>query len=347
MPSAKGLLGDPQAACIDARAVRDAARRGELARWAAGASEPERRELTGAVYEIAWPLVFTGLTRRLEMQRGHSACVASFRHMTDDCFDRFQDDLEAVVVDVLQRASVPVENLDAWIRSRLNAATVDAHRRRRGERGALQRPRLPGWLRTALGNDRWLTVLATEMLVWVGVPASAGTGLWPLDSWAQRRAALTQDWRGSDALTVAREVEEVQRAMRRRPDWHESYVEGPLGRKNPPLVPAPRADTDRTAEPAPLSLVGRDEVDDARLRALAAIAVEAIEAGIARGGTPATVVEDVLTVTFGADTGAHDLDRVPSAAVTDDERAAALVRDPAVVDRVVLAVLGIVGTQDR
>jgi hypothetical protein len=335
----KGLLIDPQA-------VRDAARRGELARWAAGASENERRKLTGAVYEIAWPLVFTGLTRRLEMQRGHRRCAASLHGLTDECFDRFQDDLEAVVVDVLQRATIPVDSLDAWIRSRLNAATVDAHRRRRGERGALQRPRLPGWLRTALGDDRWLTMLAVEMLVWVGVPASAGTGLWPLDSWAQRRAVLTQDWRGSDASTVAREVEEVQRAMRRRPGWYESYVEGPLGRKNPPVVPAPRPDPDRTAELAPLPLVERHEVDDARLRALAAIAVEAIEAGIAQGGAPTTVVEDVLKVTFGSDTGAQELDLMPSAPTTDDERAAALVNDPVVVDRVVSAVLSIIGNYD-
>jgi hypothetical protein len=332
---------------IDPRAVREAARRGELAAWAAAATGPERRALTKAVYEIAWPLVFTGLTRRLEIQRGHSRCAASLRGLTDDCFDRFQDDLEAVVVDVMQRATVPVACLDAWIRSRLNAATVDAHRRRRGERGALQRPRLPGWLRDALGNDRWLTMLAVEMLVWVGVPASAGTGLWPLDSWAQRRAVLTRDWRGSDASTVAREVEEVQRAMRRRPDWHESYVEGPLGRKNPPVIPAPRGDVDRVVEPAPLPLVERHETDDARLLALAALAVEAIEAGIARGEEPAAVVGTVLKVTFGADTGAQDLDRMPSASVADDERAAALAGDPAVVGRVVSTVLSIIGSDDR
>lgn len=339
MTSANRLLIDPQA-------VREAARRGELARWAAGATASERRELTGAVYEIAWPLVYGGLTRRLEINRGHPACAASLRTMADDCFDRFEDDLEAVVVDVLQRATVPVENLDAWIRSRLNAATVDAHRRRRGERGALQRPRLPGWLRDALGNDRWLTMLATEMLVWVGVPASAGTGVWPLDSWAQRRAVLTRDWRGSDAATVAREVEEVQRAMRRRPYWHASYVEGPLGRKNPPVVPAPRGDADRIPEPAPLPLVARHEADDARLRALAAFAVEAIEAGIARGGEPAAVVGQVLRTAFGGDSGARDLDRVPSAEVTDDERAATLVSDPVVVDRVVATVLSIIATGD-
>jgi hypothetical protein len=337
--SADRLLIDPR---VDPRAVRESARRGELARWAAGATESERRRLTGAVYEIALPLVFNGLTRRLELQRGHAGCAASLRGMTDDCFDRFEDDLEAVVSDVLNRATVPVENLDAWIRSRLNAATVDAHRRRRGERGALQRPRLPGWLRDALGDDRWLTMLATEMLVWVGVPTSAGAGLWPLDSWAQRRAVLTGDWRGSDTSTVAREVEQVRKAMRRRPDWHESYVEGPLGRKNPPVLPAQRGDADRTVEPTPLSLVERHEADDARLRALASLAVEAIEAGIARGGAPSTVVEGVLKVTFGADTGAQDLDRPPSAAVPDDERAAALVADPVVLDRVVATVLRII-----
>jgi hypothetical protein len=337
--SADHLLIDPQA-------VRESARRGELARWAADATESERRRLTGAVYEIALPVVFNGLTRRLELQRGHTGCAAALHAMNDDCFDRFEDDLEAVVSDVLARASVPVENLDAWIRSRINAATVDAHRRRRGERGALQRPRLPGWLRDALGDDRWLTLLATEILVWVGVPSSAGAGLWPLDSWAQRRAVLTQDWRGSDAATVAREVEKVLEKMRRRPDWHQSYVEGPLGRKYAPVVPAQRGDPDRIAEPTPLPLVERHEADDARLRTLAGLAVEAIEAGIARGGAPSTVVEDVLKLTFGADTGARDLDRPPSAAMPDDERAAALIADPVVLDRVVATVLRILDPGD-
>ena len=84
MISAEQLLIDPQA-------VRESARRGELARWAADATEDERRRLTGAVYEIALPLVFNGLTRRLEQQRGHAACAASLRGMTDDCFDRFED----------------------------------------------------------------------------------------------------------------------------------------------------------------------------------------------------------------------------------------------------------------
>src|SRR5688500_15227905 len=79
--SADRLLIDPQA-------VRESARRGELARWAADATESERRRLTGAVYEIALPLVFNGLTRRLEQQRGHAGCAASLRGMTDDCFDR-------------------------------------------------------------------------------------------------------------------------------------------------------------------------------------------------------------------------------------------------------------------
>ena len=327
-----------------APAVRELARRGELARSVAGATAPERRRLTGAVYEVAWPLVFARLTRRLELQRGHPACAASLRGLADECFDRFQDDLEAVVADVLRRATVPIDNLDAWICSRLNAATVDAHRRRRGERGALQRPRLPAWLRDALCNDRWLTTLAIEMLVWVGVPATAGTGAWPLDSWAHRRAVLTEDWRGSDPSTVAREVEIVRRAMERRPGWYAAYVEAPLGRKQAPVVPAPRDASDRTVEPAALPLVERHEVDDARLRDLASLAVAAIGDRIAHGEAPTTAVTDVVTVTFGGGTGGDSLDVAPTASASDDERVVALMADPAVVDRVVATVLSIIGT---
>lgn len=329
---------------LDAPAIRELARRGELARTVTDATGPERRRLTGAVYEVVWPLVFTRLTRRLELQRGHRACAASLRGLADECFDRFQDDLEAVVGDVMRRATVPIENLDAWVCSRLNAATVDAHRRRRGERGALQRPRLPTWLREALHDDRWLATLAIEMLVWVGVPTTAGAGVWPLDSWAHRRAVFTQDWHGSDPPTVEREVQTVQRAMRRRPDWYAAFVEVPLGRKQVPVAPAPRGDLGLDVEPAPLPLVERHEVADARLRALASVAVAAIEDRIANGAEPASAVTDVVTATFGRGTGRDELDVAPTTTVSDDERVATLMSDPAVVDRVVAAVLDIIGT---
>jgi hypothetical protein len=322
--------------------VFEMAKRGELARWAAAAREPERRRIAGAVYEVAWPLVFSRLTRRLELRRGHAACAVSFQNLTADCFDRFQDDLEAVVGDVLRQADKPIDNLEAWICSRLTAATVDAHRRRRGERGALQRPRLPGWLRDALGRDRWLTVLAVEMLVWVGVAATAGGGPWPLDSWAHRRAMITGDWRGSDSATVGREVERVRAVMQRRPQWYASYVEGPLGRKQPPVLPAQRGP--EFAEPAPLPLVERHEADDARLRALATVAVDAIAARIERGEAVDAVVVSVLTEAFGGGTGRHDLDRAPDSADGDDDKVPALLTDPAVVDRVTTTVLEIIRT---
>jgi hypothetical protein len=327
--------------------VHDLARRGELARCAAAATGSDRRHITAAVYEVAWPLVFSRLTRRLELRRGHVACAVSFQNLAADCFDRFQDDLEAVVGDVLRQANKPIDNLEAWICSRLTAATVDAHRRRRGERGALQRPRLPGWLNDALAHDRWLTILAVEMLVWVGVATTAGGGPWPLDSWTHRRAVVTGDWRGSDTAVVEGEVELIRSVMRRRPQWYASYVEGPLGRKQAPVLPAQRGGSDRVLDPAPLPLVERYEVDDARLRALATVAVDAIEARIARGEAADSVVVSVLTEAFGGGTGRYDLDRVPERTLPDDERVLTLMTDPVVVDRVVATVLDIIAIDGR
>lgn len=69
------------------------------------------------------------------------------------------------------------------------------------------------------------------------------------------------------------------------------------------------------------------EVDDARLRALATVAVDAIEARVARGEAAGSVVVSVLTEAFGGGTG-----RV------------ALVTDPAVVGRIVAAVMTIIAT---
>ena len=323
--------------------VRELAGRGDLADRVAAADQEDRRRLTAAMYEIALPVVFSRLTRGLELRRGHGGCAASFRSLADECSDRFQDDLEAVVTDALRHASTPIRDLEAWICSRITVATVDAHRRRRGERGALQRPRLPIWLRDALGRDPWLTVLATEMLVWVGVPATAGIQQWPLDAWSQRRAGLTGDWRGSDAATVAREVGFVEDAMRRRPDWHSAHVETPLGRKQAPVLPAQRAGAEPVAEPVPLRLVARHEADDARLLGLATVAVEAIAARISRGDPAAAAVAGVLRTVFEYGTGSNDIDRVDTAEPSDDERVLGLIADPAVVARIVDTVLDIVG----
>lgn len=318
--------------------VRALARAGELAATAAAATDDDRRHLTAAVYQLAWPVVFEQLTRRIEIQRGHPACASSLRQMAADCLDKFEDDVEAVVFYVLKYATVAISDLEAWTCSRLTPATVDAHRRRRGARGALQRPRLPRWLADALGHDRWLTELATEILIWVGVTATAGTCLWPLDSWTPRRAVTTGDWRGTDQATVAEEVEYVLRVMRQRPDWYASYVECPLGHKQPAVHSAPPGDSGRGVEPAPLALVERHEVEDARLRDLAASAVEAIGARIAGGEPAPAVVVDVLTVAFG---GNDDLDLL-NAAGADADTALALLGDPQVVERVAAAVLSIV-----
>src|SRR4051794_28014936 len=95
--------------------VRTLARRGVLAVAVAEAAPPERARLTGGAYDIAWPVVFSGLTQGLERRRGHLTCATSVCHLTDDCLDRFEDDVEAVVHDVVRYARKPIENLEAWI----------------------------------------------------------------------------------------------------------------------------------------------------------------------------------------------------------------------------------------
>ena len=159
----------------------------------------------------------------------------------------------------MRRATDPIDNFDGWLATRLSPATVDAHRRRRGEIGALQRPRLPAWLGEALGGDPWLCDLAVQILVWAGVPATAGAELWPLDGWAARRAEVTgAPPAGPDTRdTLDREVRTVLAAMGTRPKWYAEHVERPLGHKRAPVAPMP---ADGAAEPAPLQLVGPDEI---------------------------------------------------------------------------------------
>jgi hypothetical protein len=315
--------------------VRTLARRGVLAATVAKAAPADRAWLTGGTYDIAWPVVFNGLTQGLERRRGHLSCATSIRHLADDCLDRFEDDVEAVVHDVVRSARKPIINLEAWIASRLNAATVDGHRRRRGDLGALQRPRPPRWLAAALGDDPWLVHLAVQMLVWVGQTATAGTELWPLESWTAERAERTGDWAAGRAV-VRRDIERVLAVMRRRPDWYAAYVERPLGRKEAPVS---RGTAVAVAGDEPmLALVDPADLDDAHMRALAYEAVVAIRRRIARGVPAERAVTDVIHVVFGDD-GDLALDRAPHAG---GERVVRLLRDAEERARIVAAVLTII-----
>src|SRR5690606_38795108 len=136
--------------------LRALAREGTLARIYASAGPGEQRRLRGAAMTVAAPVVFNRLTRVVELRRGHPGCAVAISRLTDACLDRFHDDPEAVVHDLLRNATTGIVNLEGWLARRVPAATVDAHRRRRGARGAQQRPRLPAWLAKGLGHDPWL-----------------------------------------------------------------------------------------------------------------------------------------------------------------------------------------------
>jgi hypothetical protein len=320
--------------------LRDLARRGDLADHAASAPPAARARLVSAAYDIVWPIVFHRVTRPVERRRGHWACATDVRMLADDCLDRHHDDVEAVVTDLLTNARTPIVDVERWVSARLTAATVNGHRRRRGRRGALQRPRVPRWLAAELGEDPWLTDLAVQILTWVGVATTAGTQLWPLDSWAQRRESITGDLTGSDGPTVSRDVDRVLAAMRRRPRWYADYVERPLGGKCPPVLAAPG---DGVADPRPLLPVSPQERAEARLADLASTAVEAISLRLRSGADPVATVVGVLGTVFGTGTGSEEIDRTPDGAPGPDEWVSALLADAGAVRRVVDEMLHLVG----
>jgi hypothetical protein len=318
--------------------LRELANQGMLAATAAVASPGERAELTGAAYDVVWPIVYQRITRRFEQLRGHPACASGVAHLADECLDRFHDDVEAVVEDLLAHARQPVHHLEGWIGGRLVAATVDGHRRRRGRRGALQRPRLPGWVAEGLAHDRWLTTLAVEILTWVGVTTTAGGEVWPLEAWAQERASVTGDWAGSDSRVVAREVEWVLAVLRRRPEWYESYVERPLGAKQAPVATAA---LDAGGTVAPLALGEPDGRIESELLRLAADAVRAIDARLSKGGQAEAVVADVIRTVFG-NTFTATLDRAPHTAADPVGGVSGALTNLATLNRIVRTVLAIV-----
>ncbi|MEU8086541.1 hypothetical protein AB0B57_23380 [Micromonospora sp. NPDC049101] len=319
--------------------LRDLARRGELSTVVASATPEVHARLSGAAYAIVWPIVFARVTRPMERRRGHWVCATSVQRLADDCLDRHHDDVEAVVSDLLTNAKVPIVDVERWLSARLTAATVDGHRRRRGSRGALQRPRVPAWLAAELDGDPWLTELAVHILTWVGVPTTAGTQLWPLDSWAQRREAATGDLAGSDSPLLSLDIERVLAAMRRRPRWYADYVERPLGHKCAPVL---AVSDDGVAGPRPLVVIDAHERDEGRLADLAAAAVELIGHRLRDGADPADAVVEVLGVVFGAGTGSERMDRTPDDVPAPEERLSVLLADDRTVRRIVDEVLRIV-----
>jgi hypothetical protein len=294
--------------------VRQLASRGELADHAAAASGDARRCLRASVFEIAQPVVFWHLTRKLERKRGHYRCATAVVHLEDQCLDRFHDDMDAVVDDVFRNAGIVITSLEGWIRSRLTHSTVDGYRRRRSERGALQRPRVPRWLAAALGDNHARMALAVDILDFVGTDTVVGPGIWPFEQWAERHIARSGD--PSTALqVVTRETEIVLSAMRCRPQWYADYVERPLGHKRPLSVPLPRFSSENGTELVLESAFRQEEPDV--LAEWAAVAVAAIDSRIAAGETPEAVVVDVVSAVF------------------DDEPWSA---EPAAVDRILAAV---------
>jgi hypothetical protein len=315
--------------------LRNLARRGELG---LAIADGHGKRLRRAAWAIAYQIVFDVITRRLELTRGHGRCARGVLYLTGSCLDGFYDDVESVI-DYLLAAAKPIDDLEGWLAHWGPKAAVDGHRRRRGERGALQRPRMTLALAEGLRNDPWLRELALKILVWVGVPTSAGAGLWPLETWAHNRAVQTGDYAGSTLARVAAEVEQVLEVMRRRPDWYQAHVERPLGHKIAPVAAPPG---DGLTDPRPLLAATPAEVEDTHVRGLAWTAVEAIRAGINHHHDPTETVVEVLTRLFLGGTAAEEIDRTPAGTSGSDQRLSALLADPAALAGLVEQVLDVV-----
>ncbi|GAA1635845.1 hypothetical protein [Actinoplanes couchii] len=297
----------------------------------------ERRRLLPAAFEVAYPIVYDVITRRVARNRGHNQCGHGLHQMEDTCLDGFQDDLEAVI-DHLMSATAPISDLEGWLARRAQNAAIDGHRRRRGEQGAQQRPRMTRALAEAL-DDPWLEELALKILTWVGLPAGVGATEWPVGSWARDRADFTGDHRGSTPDRARADVDRVLAVMRRRPGWYEKNIDQPLGRKTAPVGGSPG---EQPGEPRPLLAAGPAEILEARIGDLAGLAVLALQERLRRGDDPTFTVVEVLTTLFLGGTGADEIDHGPIGAPASDERVSALLTDPAALSVLVQHVLGIV-----
>jgi hypothetical protein len=321
---------------------RSLAKGGVLTQVHQAGTPEQQRQLNRDGYAIVSSIVFKHVTKPRELDRGHFRCTGGIHYLESDCLDRFQDDVEAVLHDLLSNAKRPIHNVEGWVRKRLNASTVNGYRRRRGLRGALQRPRPTQWLTEALHHDAWLTQLALEILEWVGISTTAGTGVWPLTAWAGDRARITGDWEGTER-TVAADIEIVLAAMRTRPTWYEAFVERPLSQKEAPALPANRGSEDAGREPAYLSFTEDHEIRDARILEMAETAMVEIAARLAAGDPVQPTVIEVIREVFTSGISAEDLHRLPG---TDEELLDRQLADPAVIDRVIAVVLDAIEDED-
>jgi hypothetical protein len=317
--------------------LRDHARRGELGKI----SEAERAALRPAAFELAHRIVYDVVTRRVARGRGHGSCALDLRHVGECCLDGFHNDLEAVV-ELLLTSTQRITDLERWLAGRAPNAAIDGYRHRRGEIGALQRPRMTIWLEQGLGGDPWLCRLAVQILAWVGTPGGAGATLWPLDAWAVERATFTGDHRASTPVKVLDEVEQVLAVMRRRSAWFRDHVQNPLEKKVAPVGGSPG---ERPGEPRPLVPVDSGEAGEDWATDLAAVAVAAIQGGLNCGDDPTTTVVTVLSKLFVSGTGAEEIGRAPGAGSTGAELVSALLGDsaarPALVEEVLAIVQGL------
>lgn len=317
--------------------VRELARRGTLVDTFAKASAAGRRRLRREAYELLYPVVFSQLTRRIEARRDHPDCLASVSALRPDCLDRFYDDMDAVLDDLFRNARVPIRNLEGWVSSRMVRATVDAYRRRRGSRGAPQRPRIPRWLARELQHDDRLQALALQMLEWVGVDATAGVADWPVEVWAAKRAVEIGDYEAA-RRAVVHDIATVLAAMCTHARWYHDNVERPMGHKRFPLV-AGHADGTGAVPDRPPTALDAAAADDAREAELAALAVVAIAGRLERGDDLRVAVVDVIATVFGTGTAAEGLDRLPGQDAGVDELISTRLADPRTVDRIVALVL--------
>ncbi|SER91195.1 hypothetical protein SAMN05216188_117104 [Lentzea xinjiangensis] len=294
---------DPVPRRVSAAEVLDLARSGSLSISLAEEALTGPKGLSRTVYDLVWPIVFDRITRRAEFSRGHTACARSVKLLDGDCLDRFHDDVAAVLDVVRRRATGRIDDLERWIGGVARSATIDGHRRRRGELGALQRPRPPRWLCDALSNDPWLVSLALRVLEWAGVPDAPSSGVWPLSRWSEQRALATGDWEGSTPRVVLAEVERVLTCMRTEKRWYHDYVERPIGRKTAP--------TSSGSGLRPLPLSGSHDAEECRLRSKAHATILEISTRTWAGENPSDAALDALRRHFCSDPVSSMITEVP------------------------------------
>lgn len=248
--------------------------------------------LVREIRECLWE-IFTGVALRAHGGKTGLSERDRLRRLPPETADRVTNDAQALLEKFVTMKDPIKVSLEAWATGARPNAVSDKNRRDRGERGALQKARVPEGLKRALGHDPLLVEIARRIIDFAGTPRAVGGSGWPTGTWSSDLAPLAGAAGEYPERACERDVERVLHLMAAwNQTWLDQRILGPLSRQALPV--AFRDDAAETDRPGSADERDADQRDRLLLDAAADL-LDALADRLAVGdGVPAEVAREVL-----------------------------------------------------